>query len=96
MTSEVYPDPEQSSTRTGMIDAVFATPYVEPASVPATCVPCPLQSEVPNPSETVEKPFLMRPVNSVCEVSTPVSMTYASTAAAPVAYEYDADSGSVS
>src|SRR5207253_9489863 len=44
MTADVEPEPLQSSTRTATSDTPFATPYVEPPIVPATCVPCPLQS----------------------------------------------------
>ena len=39
ITPDVEPLPEQESTRTGTIEASFATPYVDPATVPATCVP---------------------------------------------------------
>jgi hypothetical protein len=44
MTPEVKPEPLQLSTRTTRSIALFATPYVEPPMVPATCVPWPLQS----------------------------------------------------
>ena len=39
MTPAVVPEPEQSSTRTGTMVACDATPKVDPATVPATCVP---------------------------------------------------------
>ena len=44
MTPEFEPDPLQSSTRTACSVTLSATPYVVPPTVPATCVPCPLQS----------------------------------------------------
>ena len=44
MTPEFEPEPEQLSTRTGWSVTPFATPYVLPPMVPATCVPWPLQS----------------------------------------------------
>ena len=50
MTPELVPEPAQSSTRTGTSVTAFATPYVEPPTVPATWVPWPLQSVVPRPS----------------------------------------------
>ena len=39
ITPESVPLPLQSSTRTGMIVAPLATPYVVPPTVPATWVP---------------------------------------------------------
>ncbi len=50
MTPELEPDPLQPSTRTGIRVTALATPYVVPPTVPATWVPCPLQSVVPRPS----------------------------------------------
>jgi hypothetical protein len=50
ITPEVLPLPPQSSTRTATSVTPFATPYVEPPVVPATCVPCPLQSSAFPPS----------------------------------------------
>ena len=44
MTPEVEPLPLQFSTRTATRLTPLATPYVEPPTVPATCVPWPLQS----------------------------------------------------
>ena len=41
---EVEPEPEQLRTRTPRSRTLFATPQVAPPIVPATCVPCPLQS----------------------------------------------------
>ena len=49
-TPEFVPEPLQPRTRTGTTVARLATPYVVPATVPATWVPCPLQSVVPRPS----------------------------------------------
>ena len=40
ITSLVYPEPEQSRAPTATIVAPLATPYVDPAAVPAQCVPC--------------------------------------------------------
>ncbi|CAB4580732.1 unannotated protein [freshwater metagenome] len=39
MMSPTEPEPVQSSTRTGTIRALVATPYPEPAAVEATWVP---------------------------------------------------------
>jgi hypothetical protein len=50
ITPELDPEPEQSNTRTGIRVTCLATPYVVPPTVPATWVPCPLQSVVPPPS----------------------------------------------
>ena len=47
ITDDEYPEPVQSSTRTGTTVARAAMPQVVPAMVPATWVPCPLQSLVP-------------------------------------------------
>ena len=52
ITPELVPLPEQSSTRTATSDTCLATPYVVPPTVPATCVPCPLQSSAAPPSIT--------------------------------------------
>jgi ABC-type molybdate transport system permease subunit len=41
---EAVPLPEQSRARTAYSETFLATPYVLPPIVPATCVPCPLQS----------------------------------------------------
>ena len=48
-----------------------------PPTVPATCVPCPAQSSVPRPSETVVNPDRTRPPKSTCEAWMPESMMYA-------------------
>lgn len=80
----VEPVPSQPSTRTGTTSAPLATPYREPAVVPATCVPWPLQSLLPRPSSTAVTPGSMRPRNSEWEARTPVSMMKAVTPA-PVA-----------
>src|SRR5438093_7764429 len=79
ITPEVLPDPLQSSTRTAKSRTFLATPYVEPPTVPATCVPCPLQSLVPLPSLTAVNAPLALPPNCECEVRMPVSMMYAFT-----------------
>ena len=47
MTPEVEPLPVQLRTRTGTSVTASATPYVALPIVPATWVPCPLQSVVP-------------------------------------------------
>ena len=47
MTCDQVPCPAQLRTRTARTYAFFATPYVRPAAVPATWVPCPLQSAEP-------------------------------------------------
>jgi hypothetical protein len=57
---------------------------LEPPIVPATCVPCPLQS-VSLPSPVVLVPQLARPVKSSCVVRMPVSMMYAVTLKAVLA-----------
>ena len=44
ITPEYCPLPAQFNKRIGTIVAFFATPYLLPAAVVATCVPCPLQS----------------------------------------------------
>src|SRR5688572_2046654 len=44
MTSDVKPVPAQLRTRTPCRKTPFATPYVAAPTVPATWVPCPLQS----------------------------------------------------
>ena len=41
ITPAVVPEPPASSTRTAIRRAFFATPYVEPPTVPETCVPWP-------------------------------------------------------
>jgi len=50
ITPETDPLPAQFNKRIGTIVAFFAIPYLVPAAVVATCVPCPLQSRVPRPS----------------------------------------------
>ena len=52
ITPELVPEPSQPSTRTGWTTALSAMPYVAPAAVPATCVPCPLQSVALPPAVT--------------------------------------------
>ena len=41
MTWAQVPEPPQLRTRTATSDTLFATPYVEPPTVPPTCVPWP-------------------------------------------------------
>jgi hypothetical protein len=65
MTPESVPLPEQSSTRTGTRVTFFATPYVEPPTVPATCVPWPLQSSALPPEVMASKPDTRREPNCV-------------------------------
>ena len=61
-TSDVEPDPLQSSTFTGTIDTPFATPHVVPPIVPATWVPWPSQSFAPVPSpKSTANDDVMRP-----------------------------------
>ena len=73
ITPEYEPLPEQFNKRIGTIVAFFAIPYLVPAAVVATCVPCPLQSRVPRPSLNPEKPEgEIRPSKSSCS-NTPVS-----------------------
>src|SRR6188474_2791347 len=72
ITPELVPVPVQPSTRTACSVTAFAMPCVEPPIVPATCVPCPLQSFVPWPSLTAEKPLPTRPLNSTCVARRPV------------------------
>src|SRR3954452_5771994 len=78
MTPALVPLPEQFSTRTPTSLTPLATPYVPPPTVPATCVPWPLQSSVAPPS-TASTPELARPENSLCANRMPVSMMYAVT-----------------
>src|SRR5687768_15503505 len=76
ITPEFVPDPLQLSTRTAYSRTALATPYVEPPTVPATCVPCPLQSLVFRPSPIASNPTNARPPNCVWVRRMPVSMTY--------------------
>ena len=80
ITPEKLPLPAQLSTLTAISLTPLATPYWEPPTVPATCVPCPLQS-VLLPSPVVFVPQLARPPKSLWEVRMPVSMMYAVTPA---------------
>src|SRR5262245_48020666 len=72
ITPEMLPDPEQFSTRTANSRAALATPYVDPPTVPATCVPWPLQSSPLPPM--LSKATDARPPNCVCVTRIPVSM----------------------
>ena len=74
MTPEVAPLPAQLRTRTGISDTAFATPYVEPPTVPATCEPWPWQSPEPYESEIAVKPAPTRPPKSLWVGKMPVSM----------------------
>ena len=85
MTPEFVPEPEQLSTRTATSETPLATPYVEPPTVPATCVPWPAQSMPFCPSPTSSTPTEARPPNCVCEMRMPVSTIYAWTFDAVVA-----------
>ena len=87
-TSETYPAPAQSSTRTGYTAAPGATPTVRPATSAATCVPWPSQSEwlsgFEESGERASKPARTRgpsgfASNSRCVARTPVSTTYTRT-----------------
>src|SRR5919202_472404 len=60
VTPAVSPLPVQSSTRTATSCTPFATPYRPPPTVPATCVPWPLQSSADPPS-TASKPLAAVP-----------------------------------
>lgn len=53
----------------------MAIPNSFPPTVPATCVPCPLQSTC-CPSPVNVPPHLARPPKSVCPVLIPVSIIY--------------------
>ncbi len=68
------PLPVQSSTRIATSETAFATPYFELPMVPATWVPCPLQSSAGRPS-MASKPPVARPPNCVWVIRIPVSMT---------------------
>src|SRR5262245_57066743 len=76
-TPAVEPEPEQLNTRTAYSITFLATPKVLPPTVPATCVPWPLQSLPFCPSLTASWPTDARPPNSLCEIRMPVSMMYA-------------------
>ena len=80
-TSERYPEPWQFSTRTPCRVARGATPYVLPRTVPAQCVPCPLQSSGSASSSTKSNPAPTRPANCVWLAAIPVSITYTCTPA---------------
>src|SRR5262245_18528295 len=63
ITCAKVPLPEQSRTRTATSETPLATPNEVPPTVPATCVPCPLQSSAAPPS-TASKPVVARPPKS--------------------------------
>ena len=84
-TPAVVPEPAQPSTLTATSRTRLATPYAVPPMVPATWVPCPLQS-VSLPSPVVLVPAAGPAAEVACGVTRiPVSMTYAVTDAAGVA-----------
>jgi hypothetical protein len=74
-TCAVVPEPEQLSTRTPTICTPLATPYASPPTVPATCVPWPLQSFASLSLSTASRPLTARPSKSSWVTRTPVSMT---------------------
>jgi hypothetical protein len=88
MTPDHVPLPEQLRTRTATMFTLFATPYVEPPMLPATCVPWPLQSFPFRPSPTVSVPTEARPPNSPWLARIPVSITYAVTPTPESVYVY--------
>src|SRR5262245_35567276 len=69
-TSDVHPEPLQSSTRTGTRVTPLATPYFVPPTVPATWVPWPLQSSGLPPIALY--PPRRRPVKSLLVLLMPV------------------------
>ena len=71
------PEPLQSSTFTATRCTSLATPWAAPPTVPATCVPWPLQSVLFESAVLV--PHVARPPKSLCVVRMPVSMMYAVT-----------------
>src|SRR5918992_6360919 len=93
ITPDVLPEPLHPSTRTAVRLTDLATPWIEPPIVPATWVPCPLQSLVPRPSLIAVKPPPARPPNCECVVRMPVSITYALTPAPVALYVYVVLSG---
>ncbi len=70
---DTVPLPRQPSTRTEWMRAPLATPWRVPAAIPATCVPCPLQSVAGPPGVTASNPVNARPPKSVWVRRTPVS-----------------------
>src|SRR5438105_7873045 len=94
ITPEVVPLPLQLRTRTATSVTAFATPYVEPPTVPETCVPWPLQSEAEPPGVTSSTPLIARPPNWVWVNRMPVSMMYAFTPLPVAVYVYVPESGS--
>ena len=80
----MVPEPAQLSTLTATSRTRLATPCAAPPMVPATWVPCPLQS-VSTPSPVVLVPQLARPPKSAWVTRMPVSSTYAVTVEAVVA-----------
>src|SRR5919205_107767 len=94
ITPEVEPLPLQPSTRTATSVTALATPYVEPPTVPETCVPWPLQSAAEPPAVTSSTPLIARPPNCVWVYRMPVSMMYAFTPLPVAAYVKVPESGS--
>src|SRR3990172_5928497 len=64
MTPVVVPDPAQLRTRTATSATLLATPHVAPPTVPATWVPCPLQSAAGSEPSTASNPSPAPPPNS--------------------------------
>ncbi len=72
----------------GTMLAFFATPWAAPATVPATWVPCPWQSELPSPGSPVPfHPDVTLPPKSEWVPLVPVSTTYAVTPVPSESYE---------
>src|SRR5919199_6394667 len=94
ITPEVLPLPEQLRTRTATRVTALATPYVEPPTVPETCVPWPLQSDAEPPIVTSSTPLIARPPNWVWVKRMPVSMMYAFTPLPVAKYVNVPESGS--
>lgn len=73
-------------TLTAITVAFLATPYVVPATVPATWVPWPESSVVP---DTAEYPRLARPPKSVCAALIPVSIILLQVSVASLQKRFD-------
>jgi hypothetical protein len=74
MIPDQAPLPLQSRTRTATTFTLLATPHRVPPTVPATCVPWPLQS-CPLPPKA-SNPTESRVPNCACVVRIPLSMMY--------------------
>src|SRR6266545_4452211 len=91
-TLPTLPLPLQSSTRTATSWTRLATPNSAPPTVPATCVPWPLQSSARPPS-MASNPLVARPPKVRWLNRMPVSMMYACTFEAVLGNVYDRSSG---